>query len=506
MIADAVVVFAAAKLTAFVLAAAGHAAPPAMVPGVVALTLFFQAVHSLYPACGLTYSVEFRRILRTLGIVVAAVAFALFIDGDASTGDVLAFVTSMLFLGVGLTVVRPVMRRFLKRFDWWAQPVLVIGGDDSGIALSRRLESLRHEGIRCVGVAYDTARQWGDDFTGDARTPPTSRWVVNLTRPEPAPLVCQYDDDSTWHDQPAALQGVNLSLSSATGDQHTSLGSVESLDSILLSSGVCRVAVTDRTDNAPASFGRFHGVPHVILPTDFDNQPCERVRLTENNGRIEIHCRTSLTGPHALFAKRLLDLTLIAVTSPIWVALMVGIALAMVVLDRGPLFYRQQRVGRFRRPFMALKFRSMVVDAEVKLQRYLDDHPEMRAEWLATHKLRQDPRVTRLGRFLRKTSLDELPQIFNVIRGDMALVGPRPIVDHGDYDRKYIQEHPDVFELYMLVRPGITGLWQVSGRNQTAYVQRVYFDRFYLNNWSLTMDVFILWRTVKTALFREGAC
>ena len=113
--------------------------------------------------------------------------------------------------------------------------------------------------------------------------------------------------------------------------------------------------------------------------------------------------------------------------------------------------------------------------------------------------------MTWIGNFLRKSSLDELPQLINVLRGDMSLVGPRPIIDCGDYDREYIQGHPEVFELYQYVRPGITGLWQVSGRNSTSYEQRIHLDRTYLHNWSVMMDVFILWRTIKTAIFREGA-
>ncbi len=130
----------------------------------------------------------------------------------------------------------------------------------------------------------------------------------------------------------------------------------------------------------------------------------------------------------------------------------------------------------------------------------------MKAEWVATHKLKKDPRITRIGDFLRKSSLDELPQLWNVFVGEMSLVGPRPIIDCSDYDREYIEEHPKVFEMYQMVRPGITGLWQVSGRNATSYRQRIYFDRIYLHNWTIGMDIFILWRTIKTALFREGAC
>jgi len=165
----------------------------------------------------------------------------------------------------------------------------------------------------------------------------------------------------------------------------------------------------------------------------------------------------------------------------------------------GPICFSQQRIGFRGGRFSAFKFRSMVTDADERLKHYLATNPAGRAEWEADHKLRNDPRVTRFGRFLRKTSLDELPQLWNVLRGEMSLVGPRPIVE------AEISKYNDRFELYTKVMPGITGLWQVSGRNDTTYDERVEFDAFYTRNWSPWLDLFILARTVKVVLFREGA-
>ena len=141
----------------------------------------------------------------------------------------------------------------------------------------------------------------------------------------------------------------------------------------------------------------------------------------------------------------------------------------------------------------------MVCDADAVLQTYLAANPQARAEWERDHKLKRDPRVTWIGRLLRQTSLDELPQLWNVLRGEMSLVGPRPIVD--DEIRKY----GDVFLEYTRVLPGITGLWQVSGRNNTTYDERVSLDAFYVGNWSVWLDLYILFRTIRVVLLREGA-
>jgi lipopolysaccharide/colanic/teichoic acid biosynthesis glycosyltransferase len=149
--------------------------------------------------------------------------------------------------------------------------------------------------------------------------------------------------------------------------------------------------------------------------------------------------------------------------------------------------------------FHALKFRTMVANADRLLEEHLSKDPALRAEWELNHKLKNDPRVTLVGRFLRRTSLDELPQIWNVIVGQMSLIGPRPIV------AAEIGRYGDHFDVYSRVLPGITGLWQVSGRNDTTYRERVELDCYYVYNWSLWLDLHILSRTVSAVLARKGA-
>lgn len=179
--------------------------------------------------------------------------------------------------------------------------------------------------------------------------------------------------------------------------------------------------------------------------------------------------------------------------------LLVLIALAILCQDSGPVVFAHKRVGRNGRPFYCLKFRSMAADAEARLAEVLRTDPAAQAEWDRDHKLKNDPRITTLGNFLRRSSLDELPQLFNVLRGEMSLVGPRPIVF--DEARKYGRR----FDNYCAVKPGITGLWQVSGRNDVSYTSRVAMDCLYARKKSLVLDMWILAATVPAVLCRRGS-
>ncbi len=180
--------------------------------------------------------------------------------------------------------------------------------------------------------------------------------------------------------------------------------------------------------------------------------------------------------------------------APIFLLVFVGAA----INGQSPLF-RHQRVGRDGKRFYCLKFQTMVPNAEVLLQHLLAADPDLRAEWERDHKLKDDPRVTPIGRFLRATSLDELPQLWNVLKGEMSLVGPRPVT------REELLRYGRNQVIYMLVRPGITGLWQVSGRNFVEYRKRVAMDVCYVKNQSLVLDLWILAKTVLVVVTRHGA-
>lgn len=185
----------------------------------------------------------------------------------------------------------------------------------------------------------------------------------------------------------------------------------------------------------------------------------------------------------------------IIVVMPLFVIL----SMAIYLDSPGPVIFSHRRVGQKGAMFPCYKFRTMVENSQEILEEYLATHPAAREEWARDFKLKDDPRVTRIGRFLRTTSLDELPQIFNVIKGEMSLVGPRPIV------QAEVERYGDYISDYYLVRPGITGMWQVNGRNDIDYPERVQMDSWYVRNWSMWMDILLLLRTVKVVVDKKGA-
>ncbi len=198
-------------------------------------------------------------------------------------------------------------------------------------------------------------------------------------------------------------------------------------------------------------------------------------------------------------AKRAFDVGLAGLAVVMLLPLLLGVALMVKASSRGPAFYGHTRVGLGGRRFRCWKFRTMVVDGDRVLEAHFRRHPQDRAVWLAERKLRDDPRVTPLGAVLRKLSVDELPQLLNILMGQMSVVGPRPVV------AEELEQYGAVAGDYLRTRPGLTGLWQVSGRNDASYRKRVRLDRLYVRRWSMVLDLYIILRTVPAVLGARGA-
>jgi exopolysaccharide production protein ExoY len=217
------------------------------------------------------------------------------------------------------------------------------------------------------------------------------------------------------------------------------------------------------------------------------------------NSLADAQFTSKVTAPVGLSAKRIVDIA-IALSAIVLLAPLLIICFAATVWSSpGPALFRHRRVGFNGRNFDCLKFRTMVTDAPDRLRELLESDPMAAAEWAASRKLRYDPRVTAIGAILRKSSLDELPQLFNVLRGDMSTVGPRPVTE------EELVRYSSSVGAYLACRPGITGLWQVSGRSTVTYDKRVACDTFYALNWSMALDAKILIVTIPSLLLSDNA-
>jgi len=265
-----------------------------------------------------------------------------------------------------------------------------------------------------------------------------------------------------------------------------------------------RHAVISMPDASPTELARVieryeKFIPHLLILSDCNLLP-GLWGISRSCGRftgMEVRNRSAFLT--LLAVKRVVDLLIASIAAIVLLPLMIVIAIAVRFSSPGPIFFGHVRIGRRGQRFQTWKFRTMFCDSDHILTDHFRNDPAARAAWIGEHKLRNDPRVTPIGKFLRSSSLDELPQLWNVLAGQMSLVGPRPIVD------EEVPKYGPVFDLYISVRPGITGLWQVSGRNDTIYSERVALDQYYVRNWSPWLDFYILPKTLLALLRRKGA-
>ncbi|SAK92914.1 transmembrane sugar transferase [Caballeronia hypogeia] len=389
-----------------------------------------------------------RELRETLAVVAMAcalhIALLLVITGD--THGIRAGMLLWLYAALIVPLGRVTMKLVLLRLRCWQQDVVVIGSGRLAFDAATAISSEPLMGMRVrffIGV-------------GDAITPP------GATR-----LQLTSDDAS-------ALADANVMVAL---ESHYQLERAAWLRALSL-----------------------HGTANVLLVKDMTGIPLHGTSATYINSHdlMMLSVRDNLSRWHIRVAKRCLDLG-----GALAIAIVLSPVLAFIAWqvrkDGGTAIYGHPRVGRNGKSFRCWKFRSMVVDANAVLAQILERDPEAREQWARDFKLKDDPRITRIGGFLRRTSLDELPQLWNVIRGEMSLVGPRPIVN------AELVRYGDDASYYLMARPGMTGLWQVSGRNDADYPTRVRLDAWYVRNWSLWYDLAILVRTALIVLKRDGA-
>ncbi len=365
------------------------------------------------------------------------------------------WVSVWILIAMFVPIGRAVLRHGMMRAHWWQRPTVLVGTGPNAQEALLALQSEPQLGFEVIGAVASHGQQTPTSHEA------LSHQVPRLNTPELERLA----------QQQAGLQVV-LAL------EHQEAQTREAWLRLLATWRVQDVCVI------PA----LRGIP--LFGTDISWFFSHEVAL--------LRLRNNLRRWPARLTKRLFDVVtaslLLLLLSPLLLALALRIR-----ADGGPAVFRHERVGRNGQAFPCFKFRTMAVDAEQQLHRLLASDPALQAEWERDHKLKNDPRISPVGHFLRRTSLDELPQLFNVIRGEMSLVGPRPIVQS-----ELVKYGADA-DYFLMVRPGITGLWQVSGRNDVDYEQRVYLDTWYVKNWSLWYDIAILFKTVRVVLRRDGA-
>ncbi len=416
-----------------------------------AMVLFIAVyfIVGLYPGVGLAPAEELRRLTlaTTLVYLVLAAGTFLFKEGNAYSRAV--FLGAWVLSVVLVPLARALVRHMLAHRPWWGYPVVVLGAGKTGRMVVQALRRNPGLGFKPVAVLDDNPDKHG------------------------------------------SLEGVpvvgSMELAPALAAE------LHVRHAIVAMPGVPRQELLSILERRGGLF------PHIVVIPDLFGFSSLWVSVTDMGGVLGLELRQRLLLPGPRLLKRAIDLTSALLGGLLISPLLLLIAIWIKLDSRGPVFYGHMRIGQEGRRFKAWKFRSMIPDADSVLQDYLERHPEFQAEWEATQKLKNDPRVTRVGRWLRKFSLDELPQLWNVIRGEMSLVGPRPIV------QEELAKYGEKGVLYLKVKPGMTGLWQVSGRSETSYQERVEIDAYYVRNWSVWLDLYILARTVWVVLFGRGA-
>lgn len=393
------------------------------------------AVAGLYPGFGRNPVDELRKLSGSTSMVYGALAVTVFLLKAAP-----AYSRAVFLLGWAQTLVlvpaaRGAVRWACARKTWWGYPVAIVAEARGASRIVETLDGRPELGLKPVAIFNDPER---------------ARRLTDRGQP--------------------AVRHVILDM--AEMPRHVALSFFQHCSDLF---------------------------PNVIVIPDLAGFSSLWVEARDLSGMLGLEVHQSLLRPGARVAKRALDMAFTIVGGMLALPVIAAIGAAIKMSSPGPVFYGQKRHGLGGHSFTAWKFRTMVANASEVLEQHLKANPGLRREWMETQKLREDPRITPVGRLLRRMSLDELPQLWNVLAGEMSLVGPRPIV------ADEIPRYGGDFALYKKVRPGLTGMWQVSGRNLLSYEQRIGFDLYYVRNWSIWLDVHLLARTVTAVLRARGA-
>jgi Undecaprenyl-phosphate galactose phosphotransferase WbaP len=403
----------------------------------------------MYPAVGIHPAFEMKRILTVVGLICACL-FVAAISAEYSHHQSWwsVIVLGLCWSALGPTI-RSLTRSVFQRFDWWTQPIVFLG---AGPAYERlRGEFAKHPsaGLRPLGFFHDTREQWHGEAEDDLGLLGDLNEANEYAR----------DNQIYW-----------------------------------------AIILDDVTEDEEFGPHLYDEIPHrLFLRSAVDAVPSIWDELVYVERTPFIHQTDKLLLPHNRWLKRCMDLIVAGALAIATAPLVILVALCIKLTSRGPVVYRSVRIGVNGQRFSMTKFRTMRADADEFLRRFLEQHPERLDEWKREHKLKNDPRITGIGQFLRRTSLDELPQIYDVLLGKMSLVGPRPML------LTETAAYGSHFQAFCRMLPGMTGLWQVSGRNRIPHDQRTQLVSYYVQNWSPWLDLYLLAKTAKVVITGDGA-
>lgn len=403
------------------------------------LIVFYAA--NLYPGIMLDPADEVRHLAICSVFSFVGIALSITIETDDRTAIVIAFLIACPLAIFFLPAMRELFRHVFANKNWWGVPAVIYATGNSGDFVVQRLLKRPDFGYK-PALIVNSGAAVQDDFEGIPVFHPSvelNNMIHGLGIK--VAMLCDYEKD---------------------------------------------------TSDIMTQYRYTINIPRLQNNTN-------NMNARDLGGVLGFSTTHNLTKPESLLAKRALDLFLLLISSPFVLPLVLVISLLVKLTSKGPVFYGHKRVGQNGKTIKCWKFRSMVINADQMLDKILREHPEMREEWERDRKFTHDPRVTKLGQFLRRTSLDEVPQLWNIFCNEMSFVGPRPVTE-GELVR-----YGKMSNFILSVKPGLSGYWQISGRSDTSYEQRITLDSYYIQNWSVWLDIWIIIKTIWVVFKGKGA-
>ncbi|MDR2521818.1 MAG: exopolysaccharide biosynthesis polyprenyl glycosylphosphotransferase, partial [Spirochaetaceae bacterium] len=421
----------------------------------VFIVVFYAS--KLYPGIMLPPADEVRRVSLCCACLFAGIALSIEVETDDRTALALALLLAIPFAVIVIPLAREIARHVFSRFSWWGVGTIVYSSGAEGRTVIDRLLEHPELGYRPMlivdtgGMCKDGGAQ--EAYRGIPCAPPTEATHEFIKR----------------HGYKTAI--------------------------------IVESRTIDINESALANFIMTHYRYTILIP--HTKMTTVVVAVRDLGGILGFASTHNLTKRGNLLIKRGMDIAVCLIFSPLIVAVSLVAGVLVKLSSPGPVFYGQKRIGRGGKLFTAWKFRTMVVDAEKKLNEILEKNPEMKAQWEQKQKIDNDPRVTAIGKFLRRTSIDEVPQLWNIFLGEMSLAGPRP--HPADEFENRFSVYKNKIHYMLSVTPGLSGLWQISGRSETSYEDRIMLDTYYIENWSIWLDVWILLKTAGAVAGKKGA-